>query len=103
MGPTQRDSGVSDRRGSGVLPLLLPGATVTPDVLSEPGLSGDRPSEATSPPVPLTQLHIPRVVLFRPHLYHLHQAVSGIQRGPEHSKVLGFLGQGTGSTLSPDT
>ena len=103
MGPTQRDSGVSDKRESGSLH-LFPDTTVTPDVLSGPGLNGEEPSKATSSPVPLTQLPTAGgVVLFRPYLCHIHQALSGIKRGPEPSKVLDFLGQGTGSTLSPDT
>lgn len=76
---------------------------MTPDVLSGPGLNGEKPSEATSPPAPLTQLPTSGVVLFRPYLCHIHQALSGIKMGPEPSKVLDFLGQGTGSTPSPDT
>lgn len=74
LGHTQRDSGVLDKRESAIL------TTVTPDVLPGPGLSGERPSEATSPPVSLTQLPTSGVVLFGPYLCRIHQALSGIKR-----------------------
>lgn len=94
LGHTQRDGGVLDKRESAIL------TTVTPDVLPGPGLSGERPSEATSPPVSLTQLPTSGVVLFGPYLCRIHQALSGIKRA---LKMLDFLGQGSGSALSPGT
>lgn len=112
LGPTQRDSRVSDKEKAAFsicfrAPLWLQ--------MSSQGLAVGRtlrgkPSGAVSPPVPLTQLPASGVVLFRPYLCLIYQALSGIKRvlcslhvWPGPSKMPVFLGQGRGSTLSPDT